>query len=122
VSTPATIIFIFVAGLRLIDYTVQHCGTHLFTFFLFNDYLVPNFIVLFLRAGRDETEISTSETDGLLSGRQPSLQSRRLFVESRRDQTSKREGGGNTAEDRPRGLGVYRSSLGLLYRYRRNGR
>jgi len=56
---------------------------------------------VFLCAGRDETEIATSEADGLRFSRQPSLQSRGLFVESRRDQTSEREGDGNTAEDRP---------------------
>jgi len=55
--------------------------------------------MLFLRAGRDETEIATSEADRLRYGGQPALQSRGLLVESRRDQTSEREGDGNTAED-----------------------
>lgn len=57
---------------------------------------------VFLLVGRDETEIATSEADGLRFGGQPALQSRGLFVESRRDQTSEREGDRNTAEDRPR--------------------
>jgi len=55
--------------------------------------------MLFLRAGHDETEVTTSETDRRHSGGQPALQSPGLFVEPRRDQTSKRDGDGNTAED-----------------------
>jgi len=63
------------------------------------NYIFNKSFFLTTRAGRDETESTTSQTHGRLSGQQLLLQSRGLFVELERDQEGKRSDQGNIEYD-----------------------